>query len=399
MKQIRLIHTADWHLSEKSNLQKKARTSLDEILKFSSENKINGLLIAGDIWDRIQTFGNESAIEIAFEYLTEFSRLIDFIYIIKGNNSHDAPRSIDLLHKYKSNIYAFEGNVASGISIQDTSAITNLIGEDNHINKFDLIIHGLSYPTKANLLNGNSIDLQNDNFVYLFEELAEFHGSISRRYTETPKITLFHGNVSGARLSNGQNLIGQDIIIPSFVLEKTFSDYYALGHIHLPQNISDKMRYSGSLYNKDFGETEQKYFDLIEFENTNPMVKNIPFQNNRPMVIVDAEFIDGKLIYNKNIQTNAEIKFRYSVNQLDRELITSKMISEIKKEFGDDIIIEAEVIPLERISRSNQIMLSKSLVDEVEEYAKIIGEEVCQSTKEKISNIELQTHQEYELCA
>ena len=399
MGELKLIHTADWHLSEKINLQKKAKNNLDQMLKFTFDNKINGLLIAGDMWDRIQTFGNESGIQIAFEYLTEFSKTVDFIFIIKGNNSHDAPQSIDLLHQYKPNIYSFEGNVASGISLINNFSFENLISKNKSLTKFDIIIHGISYPTKANLINGNSIDLQNDNFIYLFEELAEFHGSISDQYRDIPKITLFHGNISGSRLSNGQNLIGQDIIIPSFILEKTNSDYYALGHIHLAQNISERIRYSGSLYNKDFGETEQKYFDLIEFENTTPMVKNIPFQNNRPMVIVDAEFIDGKLIYNKNIPPNAEIKFRYTVKENQRELILPSLMKSLKDELGEDTIFESVVLPNERQMRTSKIMDSPRLIDEVTEYCQVTGENMTGSLKEKIQKIELETLEEYELCA
>lgn len=348
-KEIKLIHTADWHLSERETLQKKAIRNLDQLIEYVTQNKVNGLLIAGDIWDRIQPFGNNSAIKIAYDYLAEFSRLVEFIFIIKGNSSHDAHQSIDLLNGFKENIFAFETNKVVGISLDQLKVID--LNEDNLTDKIDLIIHAISYPTKANLLEGSSIDIQNDNFISLFEELMDYHGSISERFPLDANITMFHGNITGAKLSKGQSLIGQDILIPSFILEKTKSHYYALGHIHLPQNITPMMRYSGSLYNKDFGETEQKSFDLVQFKGINVNVTNIPFINSRPMIIVEAEYRDGKFIYDNQIPKNAEIKFCYKVDEISKGLITQEDFKKIRTELGEDVKFEADIIPQERTSR------------------------------------------------
>lgn len=396
-KEIKLIHTADWHLSEREAQQKKARRSLDQLLEYVTNNKVNGLLIAGDIWDRIQPFGNNSAIKIAYDYLSEFSKVFDFIFIIKGNSSHDAHQSIDLLNGFKENIFAYETSKVLSVSL-DKLKVTDL-NENLTPDNIDLIIHAISYPTKAQLLEGSSIDMQNDNFIYLFEELMDFHGSISERFPRVPNVTLFHGNITGAKLSSGQSLIGQDILIPSFILEKTKSHYYALGHIHLPQNITPKMRYSGSLYNKDFGEIEQKYFDLIEFDGIKVNATNIPFIQSRPMIIVEAEYRDGKFIYDNSIAKNAEIKFRYKVNESSKDLITMDELKKIKMELGEDVKFEADIIAQQRSSRSSKIMSAKSLLEELEEYAALLEEELTPSLKEKINQIELKTLKEYDLCA
>lgn len=395
---IKLIHTADWHLSEKPNLKGKARRNLDQLLSYVTEKKVNGLLISGDLWDRIQPFGNNSAIALAYEYLSQLSNKVDFIFIIKGNSAHDSCQSIELLHQYKENIFAYEENKIIGLKLESKIKTYELKTEENRYD-IDLIIHSIPYPTKAQLLEGQSIDLQNDNFIYLFEELMDYHGEVSDNYPQVANVTLFHGNISGSRLSSGQSLIGQDIIIPSFILEKTKSQYYALGHIHLPQNITPSMRYSGSLYNKDFGELEEKSFDLIEFDGTHPKIQTIPFINSRPMIIVDAVYKDGEFIYDKKIPKESEIKFRYKVEEKSKDLITEENLRKIKEELGDDVKFEADIIPFERSQRSSKIMSARTLLEEVEEYFSLLEEELTESLKEKINQIELKTLKEYDLCA
>ncbi|MCX6170098.1 MAG: metallophosphoesterase [Ignavibacteriales bacterium] len=384
---MKLIHTADWHLGSDPKQQLKARESLDQIVKYCNEVEIDGIIIAGDLWDSIQSFGNDTGIKIALEYLRILSDLVKFIFIIKGNSAHDARESIKLLDHLEQNIFTIENNVALGFKIFNGITATDLFKEKSQ-GPIDLLIHGISYPTKANLLIGTEIDQQNFNFIEIFSRLLGLHGDISGRYPEVPKLTVFHGNVSGCKLSSGQTLVGQDIIIPSYELEKTRSNYYALGHIHLPQNISPIMRYSGSLYNKDFGEIEQKYFGLIEFNGVECSVTNIPLRSSRPMIIIDAEFKGGHFHYNKTIPHGAEIKLRCSVNEAERILITSSDLDKLKSELGSDLKIEFDVTPTVRSSRNEKIMQSKTLLEEIHEYANVIGEMVPDGINEKIKDLE-----------
>lgn len=393
---MKIVHTADWHLSSNKVHQEKAKHSLDQLTEFCRSESVDGIIIAGDLWDKIQLYGNDSGIKIGYKYLRQLSALTKFIFVIKGNPSHDANQSIELVNKLEKNIFTCENNVAVGIKLNSENVFTNLFaGSKEEI--FDLMLHGISYPTKANLLEGNSIDQHNFNFIEKLSRVMELHGSVSDAFTDTPRITAFHGSVSGCKLSSGQTLIGQDIIVPAYILEKTKSDYYCLGHIHMPQNITPTMRYSGSIYNKDFGEIEQKYFDVIEIDYPEIKISHQPFKASRPMVIVDAEFRDGKFVYDNHLATDAEVKFRYEVKENERDLVTSDYLEELKSKFGDDLKIESRIVPSERNSRSKNIMKAKTLIEEVTEYAKIVGEELTESIKEKVLNIEVENYQGVEI--
>ena len=157
------------------------------------------------------------------------------------------------------------------------------------------------------------------------------------------------------------------------------------------------MRYSGSIYNKDFGETETKHFDLIEINYPEIKVSQQPFLASRPMVVLEAEFQDGKFIYDKNFPLNAEIKFKYNVKENERDLISIDQINNLKLELGEDLKIEIRIIPAERTSRSLNIMKAKSLMEEIIEYGKIVGEEITENIKEKVLNIEIDNYEGVEI--
>lgn len=385
---MRVIHIADLHFDEKSKNQAKAEFNFLQIIDYCKKNTVDGVIIAGDIWDNTQDFGNRSGVSLFFKLLHKLSKAVKFVFIIKGNNAHDNPESVELLNGFMPNVYAYEYNVALGLNFVAAKAVDLL--RNNTDMPINLIIHGLPYPTKQNILSNNSIDAQNTDFVNLYEKVLGLHGLFSEGYPNIPKITVFHGNVSGARLSNGQTLIGQDIIIPDFALRKTKANYYALGHIHLPQQVAPDMYYSGSLYNKDFGEIEQKSFNVIEFNGSQYRLTQVPFVSSKPMIIVNAKFQNGEFIYENHLPTNAEIKFRYEITENERAILSKEMLNQLAEKLGGDVKFEAKVVPNERESRSENIMHAKTLMEEVIEYGKVINEEVSESILEKVSQMEIE---------
>jgi exonuclease SbcD len=393
--ELKIIHTADWHLDYEPSRHVKAEHSLKQLVEYCKKETVTGIIIAGDIWDRLQPFGGRSAVSMCFDYLSQLSSLVGFIYIDAGNSSHDPDGSIVKLNSYRPNIWAFEYNVALLVDLNNYHYI-DLCQKTDSRQTFasSLLIYGFPYPTKARLMKQGSIDENNLNLIEQFERLLRYFGLISDQYPDTPKITVYHGNVAGTKLSNGQTITGQEIIIPPHLLELTGANYYALGHIHLPQQLKWNMCYCGSLYNKDFGETEQKFFNLVkivcgvkdcEGQETFPVeIEQIPFISSRPMITIDAEFKDGKFIYENHIPANAEVKFRYKVAESERELITKDVLQELRKSFCEDVKIEAMVIPSKRHVRSINIAKCKTLQEEVIEYGKVIKREATPGILEKV---------------
>jgi len=404
---IRVLHTADWHADGEPKKLVKLEQSLKQMLNYVERNKVNAIIHAGDIWERKQTYADKSGVPLVIEYLKEMSKHVDFIFITKGNNSHDEPGSISLLHQLEPNIYAYEYPVVLAVKepeVPENGKVKDILNNKGGMYPVDIdyIVSLVPYPTKAMFVKEQSIDLNNDEFVSIFEGIFDLIADKTAMYN-CPKLLAFHGNVIGSRLSTGQTLLSQDIMVAPATLKKAKADYYALGHIHLRQEVQPNMVYSGSIYNKNWGETEQKSFEVIEFHNwqekSGELEGRLSFErvmltSARPMITVEAEFmpeLQGYFIIQtllNEFPQNAEYRFRCKVKENERKLITDEVISLIKQRFGEDVKIEWNIIPDERESRSVAIMHAKTLLEEIEEYAKVVGFELSNSIKEKVKNLQ-----------
>lgn len=399
MKELRFIHTADWHADADPKKQKKLEASLDQLVEYCSNVKVNAIIHAGDVFEKSQKYQANSGVPVVLKYLHKLAKLVDFIFITKGNNSHDEPGSIELLHQIEPNVYAYEYPVVLAVDYDGDKqyAVLDLLRHPNEkpetFNEIQFIVSLVPYPTKASLLIDDSIDNNNANFIEKFEQIFEHIGEVTQPYT-CPKLLAFHGNVVGSRLSSGQTLVSQDIMVAPSTLEKAKHDYYALGHIHLRQEIKWNMLYSGSIYNKNWGETEQKSFETMIFNEDKTIdQQEILLDAARPMVKIDAEFINGRFEWDESITTdkanaNAEFRFRCTVSENDRKLISDDKIEWLEAFFGKDVKIEFNIIPDQRESRSEKIMTCKTLLDEVKEYASVINHPINGTIEKKV--LELQ---------
>lgn len=385
MKTLRFIHTADWHASSDPVKQKKLKDSLEQILGYVQQNEVEAIIHCGDVWDSSQDFNGKGGVPIVFEYLRKLSKHVNFIFIVKGNNSHDAPGSISLLHQLETNIYAYEYPVVLGIDFDGDAqyAVIDLLKYPNEtpeaFNDIQFIVSLIPYPTKASFISDQSIDNNNSDFLEKFEQIFELIGDVTQPYT-CPKILGAHLNVVGSRLSSGQSLVSQDIMVAPSTLDKAGADYVALGHIHFMQEIKPFMVYSGGIYNKNWGEPEPKSIhEIIISENGG--IEYIPnvLTAARPMIKIEAIFKDGEFEFDMSqvpFDLNPEVRFRYKVSENDKNLITDEKLNQLKEAFGKDVKIEGSIVPNERESRSEQIMNCKTLRDEVTEYGSVIDADV-----------------------
>ena len=113
MKTLRILCTGDWHV-DADNRNQKLKHSLDQIVDYLTNNKIDYFIHSGDMYDTPRMFKEGSGIELVFEYLRKISKLVKYMVITRGNAFHDAASSISLLHKIELNVLAFENPVILG---------------------------------------------------------------------------------------------------------------------------------------------------------------------------------------------------------------------------------------------------------------------------------------------
>lgn len=402
---IKMIHTSDWHFDGEKVRAEKLSESMAQLLEFVKNNEVHAIVNAGDVWEKSQSYSDKSGVNLCLKYLRLIAKEVHFIFIVKGNNSHDEPGSINLLHQLEPNIYAYEVPVA--LAVGGANYVKDLLRvEDIHESNVDFIVSLVPYPTKSAFITNDSIDNNNVEFIEKFESIFDLIGNVTAEYN-VPKVLAFHGNVIGSRLSSGQTLVSQDIQVAPSTLEKAKADYYALGHIHLRQWFKTNIVYSGGIINNNWGETERKSFEFIQFV---PVYKDdkvfeylldndrVFFENARPMIKVTGEFLpemaEGNFLIHPQEDNsipfdfkNSEFRFRCDVKENDRKLLTPEKIDFLKNYFGNDVKIEYNIIPDERESRSLEIMNCNSLLDEVKEYSKVIKYKINKSIETKVIEI------------
>ena len=90
---MKFIHLSDLHLGKRLNdfsLIEDQKYILDRIIHIIEDEAPNGVLIAGDVYDK--TVPTAEAIRLFDDFLTELSKKSIPVFIISGN--HDSPERI-----------------------------------------------------------------------------------------------------------------------------------------------------------------------------------------------------------------------------------------------------------------------------------------------------------------
>jgi exonuclease SbcD len=396
---IRILHTADWHFSAEK--LEKCLNSAEFIIAQSLAIKPDLHVIAGDWWDKRQSLNTSSAIIPALGVMKRLAEISPIVMVI-GNAAHDNPGSLEIFRDLNTAFPIYVTDRAETILFTEYEGHSffqgtpGFYGPDSDI----AVLHLFPYPTKQWFLAGKenlSIDESNQLIQDALRKIFTGFGAISME-AKCPVIFVGHCNVSGALLSSGQTLLGQDIMISKHDLELARADYYALGHIHKAQEVGRNMWYSGSIYHCNFGEVEKKTFRLIEFQGQGTNLgassterRGWPDQRqdtiyipSRPLVLLEADIIhpiendpgtglditsgDPRFI------EDAEVRIRVHGSKEEQLHWTDE---EIHETFPGAFSYQIEriITPEERI-RSSEIVKAKTLPEKVLEWGNSIQKSI-----------------------
>jgi exonuclease SbcD len=241
---MRFLHLADLHIGKRLNefnLIEDQRYILDQIVQLALEQEADGVLIAGDVYDRSQP--STEAVELLDDFLTRLSSNNLVVFMISGN--HDSPERLSFGSRIleKNRLY-----VAGGFQ----GTLNKVTVEDDY---GPLHIHLLPFIRPAHIRSRFAERIES------FDEAVEAVLSTQEIDTKERNILLAHQFVvSGDKqpeLSDSEvtPVGGLDAVDAS--LFRSF-DYVALGHLHRPQHIgSETIRYSGSPLKYSFSEARQ----------------------------------------------------------------------------------------------------------------------------------------------
>ncbi|MBE7496778.1 MAG: exonuclease subunit SbcD [Verrucomicrobiaceae bacterium] len=242
---MRILHTADWHLGarlvERDRLPEHA-AFLDWLLETLRSEKIDALLVSGDVFDAANP--PQDAVALYFDFLKRLADLKTVKAIITGGNhdsaSHlNAPR--ELLKRFDVHVFGHAGEtnvVDLGGAV--VAAVPFLRERD------------LRQATAGETTTAVHEQLRAAIRAHYAAQLAACRDLAQGR----PVIAMGHLTVLGATTSDSE----RDIHIGNLgaVGADIFSgfDYTALGHLHRPQKVAglETIRYSGSPIPLSFSE-------------------------------------------------------------------------------------------------------------------------------------------------
>lgn len=378
---MRFLHLSDLHLGKRVNefsmLEDQAYI-LKEILNIIDEQKVEVVLIAGDIYDKV--IPSAEAVRLLDDFLTRIAARELPVFLISGN--HDSAERVAFGARLMSSrqIYlspVFESDV-------EPITISDRYGEIN--------IYMLPF-VKPSLVKR----------VYPEEEIITYQDAVNAAVqhmqidTDKRNVLLAHQFVTGAARCDSEELsVGGLDDVDASIFDRF--DYVALGHLHGPQKIGkETVRYSGTPLKYSFSEANQKKaavivdveekgkiniqqiplvpkHDMREIRGTYMEVTALDFYKDMKtddylhITLIDEEDIPDAIGKLRTIYPNI-MKLSYD-NLRTRAAVTVRGTAEVE-----------EKSPMELLKEFYELQNNQPMTDEQEEIARGMMEEIWEDER------------------
>ena len=319
---MRFLHTADWHLGRifygQYLTDDQAYVLEHQFFTILKEEKIDGILLAGDVFDR--AVPPIEAIELWDSIITRLA--MDYkvpLFVVSGN--HDGAERLEVgrsmlgqsgIHIWGSPHHAlqpfefegFDGRVAiCPMPFSEPRRIGDALGLNSSESKpVDTDTTDDTLFSYVDDKAQEAVALNLHNYDQMYQAWSDY------LYKQVPKqmrsIAISHAFVMGGEVGGSERTLsvgGSEQVSPHVF--KNFH-YTALGHLHGPQRMgADHIRYSGSPLKYSFDEHEQKKsFTIIDMDTNGKVdISTIPVEAKRDVVILEGYFED--LLNNTALQT------------------------------------------------------------------------------------------------
>ena len=234
---MRFLHLGDLHLGKTLSgfdLIEDQRYILDQILRIAEKESIDGVLIAGDVYDK--SVPSEAAMRLLDHFLIELAKKEIKVFMVSGN--HDSDNRLN----FGSTLFASNQIFISAV-FDGTLPKQSLADGDTEIN-----IYMLPFVKASQVRH------------YFPNETIENYDDAVRTIIKSTPINRNHKNILVAHqfvagkgedpaLSGSEGVGTQSVGTIEKIGYDCFDefDYVALGHIHSSQGVGrDEIRYAGS---------------------------------------------------------------------------------------------------------------------------------------------------------
>lgn len=378
---MRFLHLSDLHLGKRVNefsmLEDQAYI-LKEILNIIDEQKVEAVLIAGDVYDKV--IPSAEAVRLLDDFLTRIAVRELPVFLISGN--HDSAERVAFGSRLMSSrqIYlspVFESDV-------EPITISDRYGE----------IHIYMLPfVKPSLVKR----------VYPEEEIITYQDAVNAAVqhmqidTDKRNILLAHQFVTGAARCDSEELsVGGLDDVDASIFDGF--DYVALGHLHGPQKIGkETVRYSGTPLKYSFSEANQKKsVVIVDVEEKGKInIQQIPFLPKHDMQEIRGTYMEvTALDFYKDMKTDDYLHITLTDEEDIPDAIGKlrTIYPNIMKLSYDNLRTRAAVTvrgtaeveeksPMELLKEFYELQNNQPMTDEQEEIARGMMEEIWEDER------------------
>lgn len=287
---MRIIHLSDLHLGKRVNgysMLEDQKYILDEILTVIDEQKPQAIIIAGDVYDK--PVPSAEAVQLFDDFLYSLTQRNLQMLVISGN--HDSPERIAFGSRFMGKSGVHMSQVYNGKA--DLVTLSDKYGEIN--------FYLLPFIKPSNVRRYFP-----DKEINTYTDAVKLAVSQMNINEKGRNILITHQFVTGAVLSDSESImVGGTDNVESYVFDSF--DYVALGHIHRPQNIGEKIRYCGTPLKYSQSEINHiKSVTIVDIaEKGNLEISVVPLKPLHEMREIRGTYNEITL-YDNYINTNLE---------------------------------------------------------------------------------------------
>jgi exonuclease SbcD len=279
---MRLLHTSDWHIGRSlhgTDLLAEQEAVLSGLAAVVTAEQVDVVVIAGDVYDRAVPSADATA--VLSRVVARLRRAGASVVLTPGN--HDSARRLD----------AFSELLAVGglhVRAETPKLDEPVLFSDAH---GDVAIYGLPFLEPEVARHELGVPEVRSHAGVLAAAMDRVRADLFLR-PGTRSVVLAHAFVGGGVASDSERdiCVGGVDLVPASVFDGV--DYVALGHLHRPQTISPRMRYSGSPMPYSFGEAgQQKLVWLVELDAAGLAgVRSVPLPVPRPLSVLTGSLAE-----------------------------------------------------------------------------------------------------------
>ncbi|ADB76917.1 exonuclease SbcCD subunit D [Geodermatophilus obscurus] len=254
---MRLLHTSDWHIGRTlhgADLLREQEAVLSGLADVVVAESVDVVVVAGDVYDR--AVPSADATGVLDRVVGRLLRAGAAVVLTPGN--HDSARRLG----------TFSGLLsAAGLHVRATTAGLDepVLLRDEH---GEVAVYGLPYLEPELARHELGVPGARSHEAVLTEAMERVRRDLFLR-PGARSVVLAHAFVGGGVPSDSERdiCVGGVDLVPAPVFDGV--DYVALGHLHRPQTITPRLRYSGSPLAYSFGEAGQgKQVWLVDLDAT-----------------------------------------------------------------------------------------------------------------------------------